>query len=409
MTEREDNGSVRPSGAESSGFAFESVVVDPEREAYWQRLIREAREDPEYAEAFDRELSPDVGTPRQRLEPELNPEWERSFGFRGRVAKLLFERGLKRKAVRFANCGKLGRPGVCSRYPFEHKYYVLHGCSVIFCRECGAQERRRLMMEYLPAVLAVVLERSPDGRLPHGWVLARLNFTLRSDGSEIVPDRVRRMNGAAKRTLRKSVGSRSGYGLLYCDEVGFELRGHVSERKAGGLNLHLHGLYFGPRLDWRRTRDIWAAETREEFGVESLGFWIQSIRILRGDLEGAARHALNHLLKYVSKPPAVSPERLASLISAFDRTRRVHALGLFHGKKPKRERRDCPCPSCKAQGVSSVVCFEGRLAANGGQVPRLIPIEDLIRDGYEELRLAGRAAIFSVGVSREECWGASPP
>ncbi len=263
----------------------ERVVLDPERDAYWQRLFREARADPDYAEVLDRLPLPEFGAPRQKPEPELNPEWER-FGFRGQAAKLLFERGLKRKAVRFANCGRLGRPGVCSRYPFEHKFFKRHGCGVVFCRECGAEERRRLMAEYLPVVLAIVSERSSEGRLPCGWVLARLNLTLRSDGSEIAPERVKRMNEAAKRTVRKSVGSRSGYGLLYCDEVGFEARGHILERKAGGLNLHLHGLYFGPRLGWKKTRDLWAAETRKEFGIESLGFWIRSIRILRGDLEG---------------------------------------------------------------------------------------------------------------------------
>jgi hypothetical protein len=390
-----------PPRAEIPGFEPELVVEDR-----WDRLIREARADPEWAGVLDRPPLPESGAPRQKPELELNPEWER-FGFRGQVAKLLFERGLKRKAVRFANCGRLGRPGACSRYPFEHKFFKRHGCSVIFCRECGAQERRRLMAEYLPAVLAVVLEPSPDGRLLHGWVLARMNLTLRSDGTEITPDRVRRMNEAAKRTVRKSVGSRSGYGLLFCDEVGFESRGHVLERKAGGLNLHLHGLYFGPRLDWEKTRDLWAVETRKGFGVESFGFWIRSIRILRGDLEGAVRHALNHLLKYVSKPPAVSPERLASLIAAFDRTRRVHGLGLFHGKKPKHEKEDCPCPKCRTMGVPSVIFFEGRSLPNGGCIPRLVSVEDLIREGYEELGAAGRSAVLSMGVAREESWGNS--
>ena len=382
-----------------------SVRLDAAREAYWASLIEEARSDPEWCEVLDRgPLSEDEQ--RHWPEPEFNPEWER-FGFRGRVAKLLFERGLKRKAVRFANCGRLGRPGVCSRYPDEHKFYRRHGCGVVFCKECGDQERRRLIGEYLPVVLAVVLERSPDGRLPHGWVLARINFTLRSDGNEITPDGVRKMNEAVKRTVRKSVGSRSGYGLLYCDEVGFETRGHVLERKASGLNLHLHGLYFGPRLDWEKTRDLWAAETRKEFGVESLGFWIRSIRILRGDLEGAVRHALNHLLKYVSKPPAVSPERLASLIAAFDGARRVHGLGLFHGKKPKREKKDCPCPKCKAAGIPSIVSFEGRSLPNGGCIPRLVPVRELISGGYEELGAVGRSAVLSMGVAREESWGNS--
>src|ERR1700675_2338171 len=70
---------------------------------------------------------------------EANPAWER-FGFRGQAAKLLYERGvelverglerqgrsLMRKAVRFVNCNRLGRPGVCKRYPFDHKFFVPH-------------------------------------------------------------------------------------------------------------------------------------------------------------------------------------------------------------------------------------------------------------------------------------------
>lgn len=76
---------------------------------------------------------------------EPNPEWA---NFRGRVATLLMtaaseenERGeerralrLKRKAIRFANCGQLGRSAVCSEYPFEHKFYVPHDCATDFWR-----------------------------------------------------------------------------------------------------------------------------------------------------------------------------------------------------------------------------------------------------------------------------------
>jgi len=351
----------------------------------------------------------EAGDSRRKPEPEYNPEWEEeNFGFRGQVAKLLFERGLKKKAHRFANCFRMGRPGVCSRYPFEHKFFKRHGCGVIFCKECGDLERWRLMVEYFPVVLAVVSERSPCGCLPLGWVLARLTFTLRSDGGEITSDQVKGMNEAAKRTVRKSVGSRSGYGLLYCDEVGFETRGHILERKTGGLNLHLHGLYFGPYLDWEKTRDLWKAETRKQFGVESSGCWVGEVRVRGGDLQGAVRHALNHLLKYVSKPPAVSSERLASLIAAFDKARRVHGLGLFHGKKPKREKQDCQCPKCKAVGVFSIISFEGQSLPGGGCIPRFAPVEDLIPEGYEELVAAGRSAVLSMGVAREDSWGESP-
>lgn len=384
-----------------------AMLPGESREEYWARLTAEARADPEWAEAMDRGPLPQGKRPLRLDELEPNPEWDR-FGFRGQVAKRLFEHGLKRKAIRFANCGRLGRPGVCSRYPFEHKYFVAHGCSVIFCSECGPRERRRLFADYLHVIREVVCERA----IPDGWVLARINFTLWSDGSEIEPEKVKKSNGCVRRVMRKTVGSSGGFGMLFIDEVGFEKRGHTRRaRKAKGLNLHCHGLYFGPRLDWQKTRDLWAAETRRVFGVQSLGFWITSIRGLRRHPEKAVRHALNHMLKYVSKPPAVTPERLTSLVAAFDHTKRVHSLGLFYAKKPKRKNVDCPCPKCRMIGVSSIVSFEGRLLPNGGCIPRLVRVEDLREQGYELLKGAGgagQASVFGVGLGREVPWRGPP-
>ena len=114
------------------------------------------------------------------------------------------------------------------------------------------------------------------------------------------------------------------------------------------------------------------------------------------------------MLKYVSKPPAVTPERLASLIAAFDGARRVHSLGLFFGKKPKREKKECPCPKCRAMGIASAVCFEGKDLGNGACIPRLERIEQLLAHGYVPLREAGREAVLATGTSREDSWGAPP-
>jgi len=201
--------------------------------------------------------------------------------------------------------------------------------------------------------------------------------------------------------MRRTVGSRNGFGLVFVDEVGFEKRGHLpdSERVAHGLNLHCHGLYFGPGLDWYKTRDMWMAATVKQFGVPSRGFFYSPIRKFTSDPERAVRWALNHMLKYVSKPPAITPERLASLIAAFDRTRRVHSLGLFYGKKPKKEKKDCPCPRCRKEGIVSTVCFEGRTLPNGGCIPRLEKIELLLSQGYVSLREAGRDAVLAMGES----------
>ncbi|MGH9684411.1 MAG: hypothetical protein ACRD4S_12475 [Candidatus Acidiferrales bacterium] len=329
-------------------------------------------------------------------ELEHEPEWEK-FGFRGQVAKLVWARSLRKKAIRFLSCNKCARSGRCSRYPDEHKFFVPNGCEVIFCKECQQEVRRELFLSYLAVILAVIMRG-----IPEGWILARINFTLRSDGSEIAPEHVRGMNACVRSVMRRTVGSPKGYGLLFVDEVGFEKGGgrfRGLRRVAHGLNLHCHGLYFGPRIDWFCTRDLWMSATEKKFGVPSRGFYITPVRGFEKNPERAVRWALNHMLKYVSKPPAVTPDRLASLIAAFDGARRVHSLGLFYGKKPKHKAKDCPCPRCRAEGIVSTVSFEGRTLPNGGCIPRLEKVESLLAQGYVPLREAGRDAVLAIGAS----------
>lgn len=300
---------------------------------------------------------------------------------------------LKRKAIRFANCGRLGRSAVCSLYPFEHKFYAPHDCGTDFCMKCAQGQRRALFDKYLRVILNAVA-----GGVPKGWTLARVTFTLNSDGTEITPERVKAFNAAVKFTMRKTVGSRKGYGFLFDDEVGHEKRGHLpdAQRVAHGLNLHAHGLYFGPYVDWERTRDLWMDETEKRFGVPSTGFYITEVKGFRRDPERAVRHALNHLLKYLSKPPAVTAERLAALILSFDGAKRIHALGKFYGKCPAKEKSNCPCPTCRRMGLENpgVLSFEGKLLPNGGSIPRLSLVGDLIEQGYLPLHGDGRTTDF---------------
>jgi hypothetical protein len=365
----------------------------------------------------------------QRRAALTEPEW--AGGFRGQVGKLLWARGLHQKAIRFLNCKKLGRPGVCSNYPHEHKFFVPHGCEVVFCKECADEARRALLIDYWHVVCNAILdfaeERAEHERLceliekssgqerqsierqlgelwtrvgqrirERGWVLARITFTVRSDGGEITPDEIKAINKCVGMVMRRTVGSRKGFGILFVDEVGFEKRGHLPDelRIAHGLNPHVHGIYFGPRLDWERTRDLWMEVTKKSVGTESRGFFITAVKRFAENPGRAIRWALNHMFKYVSKPPAVTPERLAALIAAFDGAKRVHSLGLFYGKKPKRERKDCPCPKCRAEGITSSISFEGSALPDGGCIPRLVLIEDLRKQGYEPLCGDGRTTNF---------------
>jgi hypothetical protein len=381
------------------------------------------------------------GFSRQREITE--PEW--TGGFRGQVAKLLWDRGLKRKAIRFLNCNCLGRPGVCITYPQEHKFFIPHSCEVVFCKECAEESRRVLLIDYWHVVCNAILdfaaEREEHERLcdlltkaeglerekiqrqlaelwarvgqyirKRGWVLARATFTLRADGQDLSPVLFKGMNSCIGAVMRQTVGSRKGFGLIFVDEVGFEKSGHFpsSQRTAHGLNPHAHGLYFGPRVDWEKTRDLWMKVTAAKFGVESRGFFITKVKGFDKNPGHAIRWALNHMFKYVSKPPAVTPERLASLIAAFDGAKRVHSLGLFFGKKPKRKKKECPCPKCSSMGIGSVISFEGEMFGSGACIPRLERIDELTARGFVPLRSAAREAVLSGGVSREESWGASP-
>lgn len=404
-------------------------------------------------------VEPEVVEPELYEPSELQePEW--TGGFRGNVAKLLWQvHGLKKKAVRFLNCNKQARPVVCETYPDEHKFFIPNGCEVIFCKECADESRRELLHDYWHVICNAVLDfagerkkherlcellaKSEEGlkrqrierELGELWarvgklfakpdiekelkkdisertcVLARVTFTLRSDGSEVTPDRVKKFNACVGEVMRRAVGSRKGYGMLFVDEVGFEKRGHLPDEKrvSHGLNLHCHGLYFGPFLQWRRLLDEWMEITKRKFGVESRGVYIARVKWFAKNPGRAIRWALHHMLKYTSKPPAVTPARLASLIAAFDGAKRVHSLGLFYGKKPKREKKECHCPKCRALGIVSAVSFEGKKFGNGACIPRLERIEDLLARGYVPWREAGRETALAMGASPEDSWGASP-
>lgn len=300
---------------------------------------------------------------------------------RTQVADELRARGLGKKAIRFENCWRKAHPQSCERKPFEHRYFERFRCGLRFCRTCAPFERKRLKAKYLPVVLKVIEEHA--GTLSE-FVLARVTFTVRSTSEVPSPKQVRLMNECVKRTLRRVLGKRK-YGFLFRDEFGFELRGHTAERVAGGLNFHLHGLYLGPFLPWELVRDTWMQETAHTFGEPSRGFYISMTPGWRADPEQAARHALNHMLKYLSKPPAVSPERIADLERAVHGVREVHALGLFYGVKiPKEKHSGHLCPACKAEGIEAHLAGEVR-ATSRGMMPVYRSVAELEAAGYLEL------------------------
>ena len=245
-------------------------------------------------------------------------------GDRGGVARLLFEAGFGAKAHRFWKCHREGIPVDCSR-DSTHKFFVSYLCGCRFCRECAPILQRQLSARYLGPVISVVKAKATRPQ----YTLARVNFSVRSTGEVFTAKRVKWFNGCIRKLFRR-LFPKGEYGLLWVDEVGYEKRGRRVCRKAEGLNLHAHGLYIGPRLNWHKVRDLWAEIT----GGEGLGVWLTFLKGWCHDPERVVRRAWGHLVKYVSKVPAETPQRIASLEIAFAGVRRVHSLGLFYKVAP---------------------------------------------------------------------------
>jgi hypothetical protein len=249
-------------------------------------------------------------------------------------ARALYELGRESKAQRLACCARFARRVECAG---GHSFRQTFRCGLRFCRACAPQVFQELFAKY------VGLEKLVEKR-PH-WVLARLDFTVRNTGKMPAADAIRAMNLAVRKTLKRLLKGKKGWGYLWCDEFGFE-----------NTNLHCHGLYYGPYLPHSQVLDAWEKETKDSLRA--------SIQSARGDF----RKALYHLLKYVSKPPGDDPRHLAQLESAFSGVRRVHTLGLFYNPDLPEEDdpKELKCPHCDGHlFIVGVYCSISDLESSG--------------------------------------------
>jgi|YelNatPaOPRAMG01_1025707.scaffolds.fasta_scaffold48567_2 hypothetical protein len=269
-----------------------------------------------------------------------DPEWE-ALGDRGKTAKLLHEAGLGSKAHRYGDCYRKGIPYDCAGC--GRKAYTRFHCGNRFCEKCGKKIMRELLDKYADPVAEMIAARPSHA----GMTLARINFTMRASGECPAPDEIRRFNQAVRDTL-KMIAPGGEYGAVWANEFGYEVRGRKADRKAGGLNLHAHGLYYGSRVSWDKVRDAWVKALRRH-GLEGQGVWITFLKGWQRNPARAVRHALVHMFKYISKVPAESPERVAALEVAFNGVRRVHSVGLFYKlQRISEELKEIAprCPDC---------------------------------------------------------------
>lgn len=340
------------------------------------------------------------------LEPD--PYWA-NLGERGEGATLLFDAGLKKKAFRYADCETRAEKTACSSFPHEHRFFKRYHCMNRFCKYCGPVHRARLHAHYEP----ILRDFLRDVDVPSGFTLARINFTQRCSGEVPTTEQVRSFNEAVRRTVRRAVrkiltvraasgddwaeaalkSRKATYGILFSDEVGFESRGHLSDelRATHGLNLHCHGIFYGPVLkDWREAwkifRDTWQEENQRIFGEPSHGCYITHLRGWRSEPVSAIKHALNHLLKYISKCPYKTLQRMVELEVCFNGARRVHAGGLWYGlAEPEHNHGSGYCPVCEKKGCKSPLFLHRRLLPNGGEIPEYWPVNLLESEGWRDI------------------------
>jgi replication protein len=248
------------------------------------------------------------------FEREPDEQW------RGQVADALIHNKLLSKANRFMECCRYAHTYECEGSE-KHKLFSPVYCDLRYCPRCGPRQYARLMEKYEPILKAVSAHKKP------GFRLRRITLTTRNTG-ELTTAQIKKFNRDVKNTLKLLWRSVSGWGAIWCDEVGFE-----------NTNLHAHVLAYGPYISQDELAKTWQRVS---------GNQVVDIR----DASRSGTKALLYMLKYVSKPPANDPEFIGLLETAFHGVRRVHTVGVFYnftGDDPDHEHSEwSKCPHCGA-------------------------------------------------------------
>jgi hypothetical protein len=246
------------------------------------------------------------------FDPEPDAEW------RGQVSDVLVKNGLLSKANRFLECSRYAHLYECEGVE-KHKLFSPIYCDLRYCPRCGGRQYARLIKKYEPILKKIMAKKRP------GFRLRLITLTTRKTAT-LTTAQIKQFNQDVKATLKRLRRKASGWGAIWCDEVGFE-----------NTNLHAHILWYGPYIAQDDLAETW----REISGNE-----IVDIR----DAHKSGSKALLYLLKYVSKPPGKDPTFIGLLEVAFHGARRVHAVGIFYnfsGDDTDNEQSEWSrCPHC---------------------------------------------------------------
>ncbi len=283
------------------------------------------------AERFEEALAQSIAV----AECVQNLFWE-DLPERERTARLLDAMGSRSKATRYRDCHASGIPVDCTAC--GERYFSKYCCTLRYCEFCGWWHFSRLMEKYREPISKLIAEQPTQ----QGRTLAMLTFTIRAYDRMPEPDEARRLNKLVRRWFSRILPGDVVWGCIFAVETGHEVPGKHPGRKAGGWNLHVHVLYYGPYLDQTAGLELW-----KELLGDSGGLRIKQCPGWRKNTDQAVRRALVHHFGYIMKPAAVTGERIAALEVLFSGIRRVHALRCFYRlPKVQKDVVNPRCPKC---------------------------------------------------------------
>lgn len=189
------------------------------------------------------------------------------------------------------------------------------------CRKCGPRKVWDRIDRY-GRRLAAFFEVNPTGHACYSFTLTTVNLRSGTDGLPTQQDvdcALKALSRFCSRTFRSGLRT-----AIFAMEIAPDF----------GM-IHFHGFVVAearlPFRPWPLNKDAlevdWA-RICNYYGVEGGGGFSDIKQVQRGE----ERAALGHVLKYVSKPYSVDPERAARIrVSISKNTRIIRTFGWFHG------------------------------------------------------------------------------
>lgn len=235
-----------------------------------------------------------------RNETNSYAEWRQG------VVAALYGAGRHKDASRFQECGVHTRL-YCSNCGETKK--VLYYCMRRYCPECARRYSRKLQDKLLVRLKRLKEFENSENR----FRLRMITLTIKTDGDhdgalskigEALPKLWRNLLARDRYSKKVRKGSEVATGWVNSIEFGPKT-----------LNVHVHGVYWGPFIRQKDLSEEWKRLT---------GSCVVDIRV-------ADHKALREVIKYASDFSKISPEGVVLVAESLEGKRRISTYGVFRG------------------------------------------------------------------------------